>query len=192
MVESAWGNYAEGMLEPFSALSKHCDLLVAHVVCRVEEGALPVWVINVTDDTLTLKKSLEVGTLFTDIEVEEVGECIEEGEDSLQPWTVESVMHHFGIGNKGLSAEQTEAFEQLLHRNLSVFSQGETDLGRTHLAMHKIDTGDAKPIKLPPYRIPLHLRVHNLKQMLDSGIIRPSCSPWAAPVVLVRKKGGGL
>lgn len=61
--------------------------------------------------------------------------------------------------------------------------------------MHKIDTGDAKPIKLPPRRIPLHLQqevTDNLKQMLDNGIIRPSCSPWAAPVVLVRKKGGGL
>lgn len=32
----------------------------------------------------------------------------------------------------------------------------------------------------------------NLKQMLAGGIVRPSCSPWAAPVVLVKKKQGGL
>lgn len=195
MVQSAWGDYAEGMLEPTSALSKHCDLLVARVVCKVEKGTLPVRVINVTSDALPLKKGMKVGTLFTDIEVDEVGGCTGEGGDALQSWTVDSLMSQFGVGDKGLSVEQTEAVKQLLHRNLSVFSRGETDLGRTHLTMHEIDTGEAKPIKLPPRRVPLHLQqevADGLKQMLDSGIIRPSCSPWAAPVVLVRKKGGGL
>ena len=195
MVRSAWWDYAEGMLEPLPALSKHCDLLVARVVCKVEKGTLPIRVINVTNDALTLKKGMKVGTLFTDIEIDGVGGCMGEGEDIVQPWTVDSLMSQFGVESKGLSPEQTQAAKQLLHRHLPVFSQGETDLGRTHLTMHEIETGDARPLKLPPRRIPLHLQqevTDNLKQMLDSGIIRPSCSPWAAPVVLVRKKGGGL
>ncbi|RXN19529.1 Retrovirus-related Pol poly from transposon [Labeo rohita] len=32
----------------------------------------------------------------------------------------------------------------------------------------------------------------HVKQMQERGIIRPSCSPWAAPVVPVRKKDGAL
>ena len=52
-------------------------------------------------------------------------------------------------------------------------------------------TGNAPPIKqryisLPPsqYR---EVREH-IKQLLDVGIIRESSSPWASPIVVVRKK----
>lgn len=77
---------------------------------------------------------------------------------------------------------------------MSVFSEGEGDLGRTHLTLHQIETGDAKPVKLPPLLVPLHLQHEmsdHLKQML-AKIIQPSHSPWAAPVVLTRKRDGGL
>lgn len=63
------------------------------------------------------------------------------------------------------------------------------------MTQHQIDTGSARPIKMHPRRVPLHLQqevVDHIKQMLDNDIIRPSCSPWAAPVVPVRKKDGSL
>lgn len=63
------------------------------------------------------------------------------------------------------------------------------------MTQHQIDTGSARPIKMHPRRVPLHLQqevADHIKQMLDNDIIRPSCSPWAAPVVPVRKKDGSL
>ncbi|KAL6471884.1 hypothetical protein MHYP_G00205340 [Metynnis hypsauchen] len=78
---------------------------------------------------------------------------------------------------------------------MSVFSSGPHDLGRTHLSSHSINTGNAPPIKQAPRRVPIHLQgemQQEVQDMLNHGIIRPSHSPWAAPVVLVRKKDGSL
>ena len=57
----------------------------------------------------------------------------------------------------------------------------------------EIDTGDAAPKKLPVRRMPFTVRqevARQLKMMQETGVIQPSNSPWASPVVLVRKKDG--
>ena len=54
-VANGFGDGLEGMLEPSASLSNHCDIMVARVVCRVKQGALPVRVINVTGDEFILK-----------------------------------------------------------------------------------------------------------------------------------------
>jgi len=46
----------------------------------------------------------------------------------------------------------------LLYTNIDVFSTGPYDLGRTTLTCHRIDTGNATPIRLRPYRQPLQYR----------------------------------
>ena len=64
---------------------------------------------------------------------------------------------------------------------------------RTTLVQHDIPTGDAVPIRLPPYRLSHHSQEvlrEEIRTLLDQGIIRPSKSPWAAPIVLVKKKDG--
>lgn len=88
---------------------------------------------------------MKVGTLNTDIVIEEGGNEKEVG-DGQQPLTVSTLMKQFGLEDRGFSEEQLKSVRQLLFRNFSVFSCGEDDLGRTHLTMHDIDTGDAKPI----------------------------------------------
>ena len=58
-----------------------------------------------------------------------------------------------------------------------------------------IDTGDAVPRKQSVRRIPFAVRqevAHQLHQMQKNGVIQPSNSPWASPIVLVRKKDGTL
>ena len=48
-----------------------------------------------------------------------------------------------------------------------------------------------EPISIPPYRMtPAELRElkAQLEELLSKGFIRPSISPWGAPVLFVKKK----
>ena len=60
---------------------------------------------------------------------------------------------------------------------------------------HHIDTGDAKPLRTLPRRLPYAVRrelEEELDKLMQIGCVEPSSSPYASPLVLVRKKEGGL
>ena len=76
-----------------------------------------------------------------------------------------------------------------------MFALSDEELGRTDVVKHVIDTGDHSPIRRQPYRVPVVYREkisQMIAEMQDQGVIRPSLSPWASPVVLVPKKDGKL
>ena len=83
----------------------------------------------------------------------------------------------------------------LLEDYHDVFSLSKEDRGETNLIELNIDTGDATPRKYPVRRVPFAVRdeiARNLQEMQAADVIQPSTSPWASPVVLVRKKDGTL
>lgn len=58
---------------------------------------------------------------------------------------------------------------------------------------HSIKTGAARPIDLPPRRLPIHqknIAEQEIDKMLRENVIRPRSSPWAAPIKLVKMRDG--
>ena len=95
----------------------------------------------------------------------------------------------------GLDNEQTSKLRVLLTRYADVFASNDTDLGCFPGIKHKIDTGNAKPIRQPMRRTPMGFEQEerkHLESMLRNGVIQPSMSEWASPPVLFRKKDGGV
>ncbi|KAI3358861.1 hypothetical protein L3Q82_015251 [Scortum barcoo] len=76
-----------------------------------------------------------------------------------------------------------------------VFSVHDGDLGCTNLLSHDIPLLDDIPVRQRHRRIPPSeyeaVKAH-INQLLESQVIRESSSPYASPIVLVRKKDGSL
>ena len=91
-----------------------------------------------------------------------------------------------------LSKTERARLQKLLLEFSDVISTGPGDLGRTNLTQHRINTGDAMPIKQSvclPFKQRQHVR-ELLDDMLEQGVIEPADGPWASPIMLVRKKDG--
>ena len=92
------------------------------------------------------------------------------------------------------TSQRDKLYEALLCYE-DVFAVDNSDLGCTNRLKHHINTGDAAPVRQPPRRISPHRQEEVtalLADMENRGIIQPSKSPWASPVVLVRKKDNTL
>lgn len=70
---------------------------------------------------------------------------------------------------------------------------GNGKLGCTSLYTHKINTGNALPIKQRGYAVSPAVETRfgaELKRMIELGVVERSISPWCSPAVLVKKADG--
>ena len=98
------------------------------------------------------------------------------------------------VGNN-LAQEEKEQFHSLLLQYADIFAPTKLDTGHTDTLKHEISTGDVAPVRQPVRRLPSPRREvvqELLTDMLKKDVIQPSSSPWASPIMLVRKKDGSF
>ena len=180
---------------------------VARALVRVRDGRVPVRICNPHSYSLTVGRYQKLGKLFPvdaadvrgsrdlnlslqddgTVEVALVG-AEDDGPTRALPQEMREL-----TDRADLPPDQQEELRAMLTRWEKVFATHDEDFGQTDAVQHRIHTGDAAPIRerhrpLPPsmYKEMKTL----LSDMLEKGVIAESCSPWAAPIVLVKKKDG--
>ncbi|CAC5387772.1 unnamed protein product [Mytilus coruscus] len=100
---------------------------------------------------------------------------------------------NFDFSNSDLTPEQKQKLMVMLKfTNRDVFAINLSELGCTDLHPHRIDTGDAAPVRQRFYRQSPAMKTESskhIKEMLDNNIIEPSQSEWASPVCLGTANG---
>ncbi|UYV79552.1 K02A2.6-like [Cordylochernes scorpioides] len=92
-----------------------------------------------------------------------------------------------------LVESQKEKLRNLLKNYTDIFEFSKRKQFKDVNVKHRINTGDHLPTKQRPYRVaPRERQIiqDEVNKMEKLDIIQPSESPWASPVVLIRKKDG--
>ena len=195
----------EGVIEGNFDRSFNEDIVIARVLVSAHENVVPLRLVNLSPNPVTLYQGMKVGH-FVPLLPEELELNDGYGYHILQKQEVQKVQSVSKpkqakvLGSKLFDLDKIEidsddkcALVELLDEFSDIFSTGPDDIGRTDQVLHKIDTGDASPIRERPRRLPHHRQKEvesHLEKMNTQGIIQPSTSPWAAPIVLVGKKDG--
>ena len=139
-------------------------------------------------------------TTETDVAATAVIECEDEEDVHETPLSNKSLLQPFPLEsqetvadvtiNKDLTPAQHAKINQILTEYKDVF----TDIpGQTTLASHDIKLKEDEPLRGKPYPIPHALRQtvkDEVQTMLSLHVIEPSNSPFASPIVLVKKPDG--
>eukprot|EP00112_Aurelia_sp_Birch-Aquarium-sp1_P002037 Seg1221.15 transcript_id=Seg1221.15/GoldUCD/mRNA.D3Y31 product="Zinc finger protein GIS2" protein_id=Seg1221.15/GoldUCD/D3Y31 len=180
---------SESILEPNFDLAEK-GVLVASVLVKPKEQTVPIQIINPGVDTVKLYKGTNVGCL-QQVDVEMNDPVLDSGGNANSNDFSEQQELHFDL--ESLKPEEREQMSSVLKEYQGIFATNLSEIGLTSHAEHKIETGDAPPIKQLPRRLPNALKPvveEQVHEMLQNDVIVPSKSPWASPIVLVKKKDG--
>ncbi|XP_041470756.1 uncharacterized protein LOC121420251 [Lytechinus variegatus] len=161
----------------------HINLLKKYNVRQDEVSSL-------SHPLMTLTEPEIVATAVIECE-EDTTETSLSNKALLQPFPLDSQETVADVTiNQDLTSTQRKEINQIL----TEFQDTLTDLpGRTTLGHHDIKLTEDEPRRSKPYPIPHALRQtvkDEVQKMLALGVIEPSNSPFASPIVLVKKPDG--
>ncbi|KAK0425660.1 hypothetical protein QR680_009307 [Steinernema hermaphroditum] len=108
---------------------------------------------------------------------------------------INELLQQVQSASAGMNENLWTAVAELVTEFAGSFAISDSELAQTDLVTHKIDTESNAPIKGKARQIPYPMKekvMEMVQQYLRQGIIRRSHSPWASPLVLVRKKDGSI
>ncbi|EYC34775.1 hypothetical protein Y032_1467g3886 [Ancylostoma ceylanicum] len=165
--------------------------LISHGVCRVtSEGEVRIPVMNNTEEPVVFHEKDKIGewrneSWITPKHVDASNDML----DFNEPKKWQDRQGRLDELLRMLQSDSTppKRLKELISKWDEVFAVTDSELTQTTLVVHDIDTGDHRPIKQKTRPIPIGARKEFkeiIKGLLERGIVEPSSSEWASPVVL--------
>ena len=183
--------------------TKRSQLLVARALVDLSGDVVPLRLLNPTDQPQTVYQDTISAWCEPVERVSEAGRQEAQPSEApagracrITPCTTSLPNHLVDLYQRTsscLGETQKVEVEALLVEFADVFACSADDLGRTSIVRHEINTSGTRPIRQHPRCLPLSQRVEaeaEIANMLQRGVIEPSSSPLASPIVLVCKKDG--
>ena len=184
----------EGVWLLHDAADKNLPAVVACALVEPTSTFVPVRLLNPQSESVMVYAGTKIATLESVQAPVAAVDAVSEGDaTTIDEQKEEMLCGLVEQSGADLSKSEKEMFFQLLLSFADVIASSTADLGRTDKVRHNIPTGDARPVRQPVRRVPPHRRDEVRKlldDMLSRGVVEPSTSPWASPIVLVRKKDG--
>ncbi len=199
---SAWKCKSDGILEPITKIMQDKMVVMPRALVSTKNDSVPMTLMNATSNYVTLKGNTSVAMLQKVCYVSEsvsdkqvhsfhtVG-SVKTGSKAKLPEFMQPLVDEV---DPSVTDDQKDIIaDKLQHYEPHFFAPGKKVL-RTDVVKHYIKTGDHRPTKDPPRRVPIKQREIEKKEvndMLSDDIIEPSDSAWSSSVVLVKKANGG-
>ena len=145
------------------------------------DGVFQITVLNVNSSDITLKSRTSMGFIQP---ADEIVMSVAPDE------SLTSTLADIKISDR-LSRDEKSEVTRLIKEYQDIFAANPKKPKQTTLLEHRIITNDALPVSHKPRRVPVAWEKdmdQQVSEMLANDIIRPSSSPWNAPVILVKKK----
>ena len=154
---------------------------------------MPIRILNVTNRLVNLKAGIKGGDLLP-IETTEKQLCLTTVIGEQQKFIIKEIIDSSLKDEASmLTINEKVKLVKLLFKYELIISRGTRDIGKCKLLSHYIDNGDTSPIRMATRRIP-YFQQEDIQQDISTkeaaGIVKKSISPWAFPIVVVRKKDG--
>ena len=182
---------ADGLVEGIGAYSQGESLVVPRCLVVVENDEVSIPITNFSDEEKQIQADTVVAKIDGAVTLSSISLANNEREEASSYDLPDHLEELYQRVSPKIKTETKAGLRRVLWELQDTFLGPGGKLGRNGRARHKINTQGYSPCKDHPRRYPIGQRQiveDELNKMLEQDIIEPSSSPWAANVVLVRKK----
>lgn len=165
--------------------------VIPRCVTNLKHGGF-VPIMNTSDHPVRYKKGRVVARGYSCLEEPDVptAECLNVRTETMERLTLNDIRDQV---NPTLSKIQRRDLLNLLNTYRDCFATNLAEVGKTDVTKMTITLSDDKPITYRPYRMayPEREKVRAIvEDLVSNGIVQESQSPYASPILLVKKKNG--